>query len=308
MTKLLVCLSLWTFLPLALLAQDAAGQTGLKKIRGDGVELHYVEEGSGVPVVFIHGGLEDYRAWDEQVGAFSQRYRAIAYSRRYNFPNSGATFGNSYSAIVDAEDLAALIKNLDLAPVHLVGNSHGAYVALVLTARHPELVRSLVLSEPRLLRLLPGTKGGQHLFTEFMSKVWQPTTRGFLKSDEAGVMAAIEGFGELGYSGTDQKMTFATLPPEIRSALLENASEWKALTMSKDAFPPLPPNAIKHIKAPTLLLSGRKSLRLSNAIDAQLERLLPQGRRIILANATHEMWSEYPAECRNAAIAFFDKH
>jgi pimeloyl-ACP methyl ester carboxylesterase len=121
-------------------------------------------------------------------------------------------------------------------------------------------------------------------------------------------MAAIEGFGELGYSGTDQKMTFATLPPEIRSALLENASEWKTLTMSKDAFPPLPPNAIKHIKAPTLLLSGRKSLRLSNAIDAQLERLLPQGRRIILANATHEMWSEYPEECRNAAIAFFDKH
>jgi pimeloyl-ACP methyl ester carboxylesterase len=252
--------------------------------------------------------LEDHRAWDEQVGAFSHGYRAIAYSRRYNFPNSGATFGNSYSAIVDAEDLAALIKNLGLAPVHVIGNSYGAYVALILAARHPELVRSLVLSEPPVLRLLPDVEGGKPLFTEFMSKVWKPATRGFLKDDEAGVLAAIDGFGELGYSGTDQKMTFATLPPEIRSVLLENASEWKALTMSTDAFPALPPNAIKRIKAPTLLLSGRRSLKLSNAIDGQLERLLPHGQRIILANATHEMWSEYPEECRNAATAFLVTH
>ena len=121
-------------------------------------------------------------------------------------------------------------------------------------------------------------------------------------------MAAINGFGELGYSGTDEKMTFATLPPEVRTVVLENAPEWKALTMSKDAFPVIPLSAIRDLKIPTLLLSGRRSLKLSNAIDGQLERLLPQGERLILADATHEMWSEYPEECRNAAIAFMARH
>jgi len=100
----------------------------------------------------------------------------------------------------------------------------------------------------------------------------------------------------------------ATLPPEARSALLENAPEWRALTMSKDAFPALPLSTIKRIKAPTLLLSGQRSLGLANLIDRRLEVLLSHARRMILANATHEMWNEYPEECRNAAIEFFAIH
>ncbi len=106
--------------------------------------------------------------------------------------------------------------------------------------------------------------------------------------------AAINGFGAIGYSGTDEKMSFANLPPEVRSGLLENAAEWRALTMSKDAFPAIPLSAIKRIQAPTLLLSGGRSLKLSHAIDGKLQGLLPHGERIILADATHEMWSEFP--------------
>lgn len=307
MRKVMLYFALCALLPLVLM-QEATAEATPTKILVNGVQLHYVDAGNGVPAIFIHGGLEDYRAWDQQIAAFSQRYRAIAYSRRYNFPNSGAIPGDSYSALVDAKDLAALIKRLGLPPAHLVGNSYGAYVALLVAVMHPELVRSLVLSEPPVLRWLPEIEGGKLLFSEFMSVVWEPTTRGFRKSDEAGVMAAINGFGELGYSGTDEKMTFATLPLEVRTVALENAPEWRALTMSKDAFPVIPLSAIRHLKIPTLLLSGRRSLKLSNAIDGQLERLLPQGERLILADATHEMWSEYPEECRNAAIAFMARH
>lgn len=308
MRRMTLCLLLGAFLPLGLLSADATGQPSVKTIRANSVELHYVESGSGVPVIFIHGGLEDYRAWDDQVGAFSQRYRAIAYSRRYNYPNSGRAFGNNYSAAVDADDLAALIKGLGLPPAHLVGASYGAYVALLLAAKHPELVRSLVLAEPPLLGWLKEIEGGKPLFLEFMRVVWEPATRGFRKGDLAGVTAAINGFGELGYSGTDQKMTFATLPPEFQSVVLQNAPEWKALTLSRNAFPPLPFAAVTQIDTPTLLLSGQRSLELAHAIDGKLVGLLPHGQRIILADATHEMWNEFPEECRNAAIAFIDLH
>ena len=308
MKRLTTCVSLCAVLPLLLPAQKTTGQTSLKEVRVNGVELHYVDQGSGVPVVFVHGGLEDYRAWQGQVEAFSKHYRAIAYSRRYNYPNRRVVAESRYSPVVDADDLAALIEKLGLAPAHVVGHSYGAYVALFLAARHPELVRSLTLSEPPVLPLLRGIEGGPVLFTEFMSKVWEPAARGFRERDEAGVKAAVDGFGELGYSGTDQKMTFATLSAEDRRVLLENAAEWRALTMSKEAFPALPPSTIKRIKAPTLLLSSQRSLKLADLIDRRLEGLLPQARRTIVANATHEMWNEYPAECRNAAIAFFARH
>lgn len=278
------------------------------KVRAHGVDLHYLDQGTGVPVIFVPGGLEDYRSWQAQVEAFSQGHRAIAYSRRYNFPNTGAASEGHYSASVDAEDLAGLIRQLKLAPAHVVGHSYGAYAALILAVKHPELVRSLVLSEPPVLRWLPKLEGGQPLFIEFMSNVWKPAARGFRQGDEAGLIATVDGFGELGYSGTEEKMTYASLPPEARLALQQNAPEWRALTRSKDAFPPVPFSAIKRLGTPTLLLSGARSLKLAKVIDARLVAMLPHGQRIIIPDATHEMWSEKPEQCLKAAIEFIDLH
>jgi non-heme chloroperoxidase len=297
-------LPLWA----ALFLQDATAQTSLKKVRVNGTELHYVERGKGVAVIFVHGGLEDYRVWQPQMREFSERYHTVAYSRRYNYPNNRVVPRADYSAIVDADDLATLIKKLNLGPAHIVGVSYGAYVALFLAARHPELVRSLVLSEPPLMRLLSELEGGKAIFDEFMSTVWEPATRGFLVGPEAGVKAAVDGFGELGYSGSDTKMTFEALSPMVRDPLMENALEWKALTISQDPFPDLPRSAIAHIKVPTLLLSGQRSLTLHGLIDTQLEKLLPLRERIIISNATHEMWNEYPEGCRNATLVFIGKH
>ena len=308
MRRLLIGLLLLGVLPPSLFSEDTPGETSLKTIRVNEVELHYLDQGKGVPVVFIHGGLEDERAWGAQVKEFSRRYRTIAYSRRYNYPNARVAARPDYSAAVDAEDLAALISALKLPPTHLIGVSYGAYTALLAALRHPALVRSLVLSEAPLLRWLPELKGGQPLFTDFMTKLWEPTSRGFRESDEAGVKAAIDGFGELGYSGTDEKMTFAALPLDVRKSILENAAEWRALTASTDALPYVPPSAVQALKAPVLLLSGERSLALHGMIDRELERLLPQRERIVLPKATHEMWNEYPEQCREAALAFLAKH
>jgi pimeloyl-ACP methyl ester carboxylesterase len=50
--------------------------------------------------------------------------------------------------LTTADDLLALLRKLDASPAHLVGNSSGAYIALVFAMQHPEAVRSLVLGEP----------------------------------------------------------------------------------------------------------------------------------------------------------------
>src|SRR5947208_8347595 len=119
----------------------------LHSVQGPDVTLHYVAVGRGEPVVMVHGGLEDYRAWSAQLAPLASHYRAVAYSRRYNFPNRNET-QPSYSAQVDADDLAMLIGKLHLGRVHLVGHSYGGLAALLFATEHPELVRSLRLSEP----------------------------------------------------------------------------------------------------------------------------------------------------------------
>ena len=55
---------------------------------GHGITLHYTEAGKGTPVIFAHGSLSDGGYWTDQIGPFAEHYRAIAYSRRYNYPNT----------------------------------------------------------------------------------------------------------------------------------------------------------------------------------------------------------------------------
>lgn len=49
----------------------------------NGTTLAYREQGDGDPVVFVHGHISDLRTWEQQLSAFADSYRAIAYSRRY---------------------------------------------------------------------------------------------------------------------------------------------------------------------------------------------------------------------------------
>src|SRR5579872_354465 len=94
--------------PASLTAQGQGDTPTLKTIVvRDGVELHYEERGQGIPVVFVHGSLSDGSYWHDQLAPFAEAgFRAIAYSRRYNFPNNNKP-RPGYSAIVDADDLAA---------------------------------------------------------------------------------------------------------------------------------------------------------------------------------------------------------
>lgn len=45
----------------------------------NGTDLEYTEQGAGEPVVFVHGGLNDLRAWNRQLPAFASTYRTVAY-------------------------------------------------------------------------------------------------------------------------------------------------------------------------------------------------------------------------------------
>src|SRR5207245_1852200 len=135
----------------------AACRCALHVGRVTGAELRFVERGAGIPVVLVHGSLGTLENWGPQIDAFATRFRVIAYSRRYHWPNAAQPDGQGYSLSLHADDLIGLIEALGLERVHLVASSYGAYVALLVTLRRPDLVRSLVLAEPPLLPWLGRT-------------------------------------------------------------------------------------------------------------------------------------------------------
>jgi 3-oxoadipate enol-lactonase len=113
-------------------------------VAANGTRL-YVEDsgGSGPAVLFSHGLLYSCRMWDAQVPSLESHYRCIRYDHRGQGQSDVPEGGYDMDTV--AEDAAALIRALDVQPVHFVGLSMGGFVGMRLAARHPELLRSLVL-------------------------------------------------------------------------------------------------------------------------------------------------------------------
>lgn len=273
---------------------------------GHGITLHYVEQGTGTPVIFVHGSLSDGGYWTDEVTAFSTNYRAIAYSRRYNYPNDNPA-RPGYSAIVDADDLASLIRTLHLGKVVLIGHSYGAYDALFLAIKYPALVRALILAEPPaipLLGYLPGDeqKKGKDMEKDIQRRMVVPMQEAFGRGDrEAGISAF------LAYVLNDPK-AWEKIPQSGREQMLRSAREWDVMMTTGTIFPAIGPAEIRRIKAPVLLLSGAKSYPFLSLITQELGRLLPHNQSIVFPNAGHQMWYQNTEECRKDVKDFLARN
>jgi pimeloyl-ACP methyl ester carboxylesterase len=301
--QLMGSLLLLLFFLTGLVAQQGDGERFsalIKNVRVNGVELHYLEKGTGMPVVLIHGGLGDYRERNPQIERISSHYRVIAYSRRYNYPNNNAEVPPDHSAIVEARDLAALLDALKLERVHLVGYSYGALTALFFATEHPERVRSLTMAEPPILRWLPEIPGGQTELDKFMQTMWRPTREAFRRDDsEAALRITCDYFSGKG--------SYDQLSTGFKQSLIDNIREWKALTTSRDAFPMLSRDAVANLKLPILLISGEKTLAPLRMINDALNHLVRNAKEVTIPDATHDMWLEDPDRCGQATVNFLAK-
>lgn len=125
----------------------------LRTIDINGARLAYLDRGEGEPVVFVHGTSQDVRTWNAQVGPVPRAHRAIAYSRRYARPNDDIPPGQDDPMQPHVADLITLLGALGAAPAHLVGNSWGGFIALLVAVQQPALVRTLTLCEPPVIPL-----------------------------------------------------------------------------------------------------------------------------------------------------------
>ncbi len=270
-----------------------------KVMIGD-VELHYIERGEGEPVILLHGGQGDYRAWPLLMDALAPRYRAISYSRRYHWPNANTLNSSHHSAIIDAEDLASLIRALNLGSVHLVGTSYGAFTALALAIKHPELVRTMVLAEPPVQQWLKSTARGAALYREREETVYEPAKRAFAAgNDEAAMRLFIDTF--------DGQGTFEQLPAERRASIMQNARFFKVLTLSSDPFPNLSKNAVRRLTMPILIVRGEHTDELHWIIVQELGRLVPRAHRLTIPQAGHGSPRQNPKAFNSAVLEFLEK-
>lgn len=286
---------------------------GLPTATVNGVSLAYREQGTGEPVVFVHGSASDLRTWEQQVPAIGAGYRAVAYSRRYARPNGDIKAGVDDQMLPHVDDLVAFLGAIDAAPAHLVGHSWGGFIALLAAIRRPEAVRSLVLLEPpvlslftstpprplELLRLLFTRPGTALAIVKFGATAVAPAQKAYRRGDDE---AATRAFGR----GVLGKASFEALTEARRQQVRDNRAADRAQLMGA-GFPPLGDDEVRGVRAPTLLLTGDRSPAFLGRLTERLHELLPNAERAVIANASHLMHEDNASLVNETILGFLKR-
>lgn len=282
----------------------------MPRIDVDHYSLEYIEHGTGDPLVLVHGSASDYRTWQGQLDTFSQQFRTIAYSRRYHWPNREIPDGADYLMAEHVSDLEALMHSLGAVPAHLVGHSYGAFVCLLLAIRSPQMVRSLVLTEPpaftlfvsntpkpgEMLRLLLSRPRTAVEIIRFAATGIVPASAAIKRGDRE---EALRAFG----SATLGQETFRHLSKERLAQACVNLIKAELIG---SGFPPLDPERVSNVRIPTLLVSGENSPGLFHCLLERIEELLPGSDRVEIPGASHIVHEDNTKAYNAAVLSFLD--
>lgn len=291
--------------------RDLPVPSELKWITVDGADLAYREKGAGTPVVFVHGGISDLTVWDPIIEAVGERFRAIAYSRRYAWPNVDIERGAKDYMQPHVEDLYRLLLNLDAAPAHLVGNSWGAFICLRLAIQHPEAVRSLVLQEPPIIPLITGAPPSPiHILGSLARR--PRTTLATLKFAATGLgpMQKLVKAGQIKpsidtfASAVLGAEVYAAAPAEFKAHMYANSGTHVAQAIADGGFERLSAAEVAGVTHRTLVMTGSESPLVLRLLAARLDQLLSDSQMVEIPAASHVMHVQNPPAA-NAAILEF---
>ncbi|HEY3540850.1 MAG TPA: alpha/beta hydrolase [Trinickia sp.] len=253
--------------------------TKVRQIDLDGTPLHYVDEGHGSPIVFVHGYVSDERVWRNQHAAFARSHRYIGVTQRYfglaPWPDSGERF----SLDTHVEDLAALIRALGAGPVDVVGWSYGASLSLELAARHPECVRSLFAYEPANLVWL-SDRVAQETAAKDRGEMVGPALAALARGDTADAVRQIFDHAH-GRPGL-----FDTLPSDMRRCFLDNART-VALLFGTKPLPGIDASALGSLTMPIAIAHGALTRPFYRIVAEGIAARIASARLVVLPNGMH---------------------
>ena len=116
-------------------------------------DLHCEVRGSGPPVLFIPGASGDAGHFAPTAERLVGEFTTVTYDRRGCSRSAVLADGEVMSIAAQADDAAALIEGLGLAPAIAFGTSGGGDILLELIARRPDVLRGAVVHEPALVAL-----------------------------------------------------------------------------------------------------------------------------------------------------------
>lgn len=256
-------------------------------VRTNGIELRYYRVGDGQPIVMAHGFYDNGRRWvpladdlanDTDVddshaggenGGRPETYEVVTFDARGHGRSDAPETGYHVDDRVD--DLVGLVDELDLEDPILLGHSMGAATVAWTAARHPDLLRALVLEDPLWMHDNPELG---------------PDERAELVSEQLAA-AAEQSVDELidehyAERDTDQARRLATASHECSPAIAE---------IAREGYPRALHEILPDVACPTLVLKsdGDTDQRVR---DRETAETIPSGRLVHVPDAGHYVFGD----------------
>jgi 3-oxoadipate enol-lactonase len=253
-----------------------------------GIRLNVLDEGTGHPVLFLHGLGGSWRDWEPQLDTFSSDYRVVVPEHR-GHGRSDRPLGR-YSTARFADDVALLCEGLGIGHAFVVGLSMGGMIGQHLALEHPHLVDALVLADTSA-RVDPGVQS--------MLVAAVPTIR----QDGMGLVHDLS-------KSMSQNAAYGARPDLLRNNLREAsgndpysyANSLIAL-VEHDVRDRLP-----SLNIPTLVLRGEHDPLASGDGMDELVGAIPNSKSLIIPEAGHLSNLDQPERFDEAVRDFFRRH
>ena len=263
----------------------------------NGIKLHYVAQGAGDLILFLHGFPEFWYSWRKQIPFFAENYKAVAPDLR-GYNDSDKPRGiKHYHADIIAEDLRQLIIALGYEKAIVVAHDWGGGVAYALAQNSPEVVDKLIALNCPLPKILM-----KHLFTNpsQLKKSWYMFFFQIPKLPEVYMRRDLRTFfyrGLRGWSHNKSAFTDEDIEEYVKAfqkphALTGAVNYYRAVFRS--LFSKHAPKRDK-IKADTLLIWGEDDKALGKELTNNMEWYFENRfEKKYIADCSHWVQHEYP--------------
>jgi pimeloyl-ACP methyl ester carboxylesterase len=254
-------------------------------IKVNGLNIFYIEEGKGQPLILLHGGITNAEFnWKEHIEYYSKNFRVLALDSRGHGKTNNPSGEFSYRLMAD--DVAAFIQNMKLEKPFIMGWSDGGQIALEIGIRHPNLAKALVAG---------GVLSEIADYYSSAMKQW-----------------GIEGPGKVNLEKMMEVIPqFTQQLPELHSSVY-GPEYWKKLVqdisnmwLDPTAFPG---EKIEQISTPILIIAGDRDEASSIEECAKMYRRIPNAELAIIPNAHHDVYETKTNLFNKIVLEFLIRH
>jgi len=278
----------------------------MKRVSGDGLDIQLAEwEGEGKPILCVHGITANCRCWDVMAEALSPAHRVLAMDLRGRGLSGKPATG--YSIGHHIKDIRAILDDLGIDRVVIMGHSLGAFISLVFGATFPDRVDRIILVD-----------GGGKLSAEQLEKVF------------AGIKPSLDRLGKV-FPSFEAYLEVMKEAPYLHpwSSAFETYFRYEVEDVSGGIRSRVRPEHIQEeaqnlgkvdvsdyyskIGCQTLILRATEGLLakddilLPEAVTERMLREIPEARAVTVQGANHYMIVFQPNDVRDQAILNFLK-